>query len=47
MNRKRHAFTMSAAPAAADCAPCVELELELLEDFVQKGISKRELGFIK
>lgn len=47
IERKRHAFTMSAAPAAADCAPCVELELQLLEEFVEKGISKRELGFIK
>jgi zinc protease len=47
IERKRHAFTMSAAPAAADCAPCVELELQLLEDFVNEGITKRELGFIK
>ncbi|OJY29440.1 MAG: hypothetical protein BGO98_47145 [Myxococcales bacterium 68-20] len=47
IERRRHAFTMSAAPGAADCAPCVELELALLEDFVGKGITKRELGFIK
>ncbi|MBX3230097.1 MAG: insulinase family protein [Labilithrix sp.] len=47
IERRRHAFTMAAAPAAADCAPCTELMLELLEDFVAKGISKRELGFIK
>jgi zinc protease len=47
IERRRHAFTMSAAPGAADCAPCVELELKLLEDFVEKGITKRELGFIK
>jgi zinc protease len=47
IERRRHAFTMSAAPGAADCAPCVELELQLLEDFVSKGITKRELAFIK
>ncbi len=47
IERRRHAFTMSAAPGAADCAPCVELELELLQDFVEKGITKKELGFIK
>lgn len=47
IERRRHAFTMSAAPGATDCAPCIELELELLSDFVEKGITKRELGFIK
>jgi zinc protease len=47
IERRRHAFTMSAAPGSADCAPCVELELQLLEDFVGKGITKRELSFIK
>jgi zinc protease len=47
IERKRHAFTMAAQPGVADCAPCVELELQLLDDFVNKGITKRELGFIK
>lgn len=47
IERQRHAFTMSAAPAANDCAPCVELELQLLEDFVEKGITQEELTFIK
>lgn len=47
IERRRHAFTMSAAPGSADCAPCVALELELLTDFVEKGITKRELTFIK
>jgi zinc protease len=47
IERRRHAFTMSAAPASQDCAPCVELELELLNAFVDGGITKRELGFIK
>lgn len=47
IERRRHAFTMSAAPAVNDCAPCVELELSLLEDFIDKGIKKSELSFIK
>ncbi len=47
IERRRHAFTMSAAPGVNDCAPCVELELKLLEDFVEKGITKKELAFIK
>ncbi len=47
IERRRHAFTMSAAPGAADCAPCVELELQLLEEFVEKGITAEELSFIE
>ncbi|MBS2013449.1 MAG: insulinase family protein [Deltaproteobacteria bacterium] len=47
IERQRHAFTMSAAPGAGDCAPCIALELELLEQFVEKGITPRELSFIK
>ncbi|MDB4933043.1 MAG: Zinc protease [Labilithrix sp.] len=47
IERKRHAFTMGAFPAAADCAPCIELELKLLEDFARDGITPRELAFIK
>ncbi len=47
VERKRHAFTMGAFPAAADCAPCVALELKLLEDFTSGGITPRELAFIK
>jgi len=47
IERRRHAFTMGAFPAAADCAPCVSLELKLLEDFAKDGITPRELAFIK
>jgi zinc protease len=47
IERKRHAFTMGAFPAAADCAPCISLELKLLEDFTKDGITPRELAFIK
>jgi zinc protease len=47
IERKRHAFTMGAFPAAADCAPCISLELKLLEDLTKDGITPRELAFIK
>lgn len=47
IERRRHAFVMSAAPAANDCAPCVELELSMLEDFARDGIAAKELAFIK
>jgi zinc protease len=47
IERKRHAFTMGAFPAAADCAPCVALELRLLDELTTKGITPRELAFIK
>lgn len=47
IERRRHAFTMSAAPGAADCAPCIALELKLLESFINDGITARELSFIK
>lgn len=47
IERRRHAFTMSAAPGASDCAPCIALELEMLEEFVKDGITEDELSFIK
>ncbi|MBX3192282.1 MAG: insulinase family protein [Labilithrix sp.] len=47
IERRRHAFTMGAFPAQADCAPCIALELKLLEDWVGEGINARELSFIK
>lgn len=47
IERRRHAFTMSAAPGATDCAPCIELELQMLEDLVSNGITQEELTFIQ
>jgi zinc protease len=46
LDRKRHAFSMWTFPAAADAAPCIALELELLEAFVADGITQAELDFI-
>jgi zinc protease len=47
IERRRHAFVMSAAPSAGDCPPCIALELSLLEAFVEGGVTARELAFIK
>jgi zinc protease len=47
IERRRHAFTMSAAPGKSDCAPCIALELTMLEDFVKDGIEQDELTFIQ
>src|SRR5690606_28167909 len=47
IDRRRHAFVMGAAPAAGDCPPCLALEISMLEEFVQKGVTPRELAFIK
>lgn len=44
---QRHAFSMWAFPAAKDTAACLNLELDLLEKFVNDGITTRELAFIK
>ncbi len=47
VDRQRQAFSMVTSPAAADAAPCVGLELELLEKYVGTGVTARELAFIK
>jgi zinc protease len=47
VDRHRQSFAMWTFPAATDAAACVRLELELLEAFVDKGITPRELSFIK
>jgi zinc protease len=47
VDRQRQAFSMVTFPAATDAAPCIELELTLLEEFVTKGVLPRELSFIK
>jgi zinc protease len=47
VDRARRGFSMSAFPAATDCAKCVALELELLRTWVEGGITPRELGFMQ
>jgi zinc protease len=41
--RVREAFTMWTAPAAEDAADCLALELELLREWVERGIDATEL----
>jgi zinc protease len=38
---------MWTVPAATDTAPCIALELELLEAWVKGGVTAEELAFIK
>jgi zinc protease len=45
--RRRHAMTMSAFPKAEDCAPCIALQLQLLEAWHDTGITQAELDSVK
>lgn len=47
IDRQRQAFVMWTFPAANDAGPCIELELSLLEAFVEKGITPSEARFAK
>jgi zinc protease len=47
VDRHRQAWTMWTFPAASDAAPCLTLILELLDVWVQKGVTPREVAFIK
>lgn len=47
VDRQRQAFSMWTFPSATDAAPCIALELELLEAWVNSGIVAAELDFIK
>ncbi len=46
VDRRRQSFAMWTFPKASDCAPCVGLELELLEKWVDGGVTARELSFM-
>jgi zinc protease len=45
IDRRRESFSMWTFPAATDAAPCLGLELELLERWVDDGITADELAF--
>jgi len=47
IDRQRQSFMMWTFPAATDAGACLELELELLADFVSRGIEADELSFIQ
>lgn len=46
-DRCRHAFSMWTFPKASDAAQCLKLELDLLEQWVSHGITKKELAWAK
>jgi zinc protease len=47
IDRVREAFSVWTFPAASDAAPCIELELSLLQAWIQDGITPDELAFVK
>jgi zinc protease len=47
IDRQRQAFSMWTFPQAADTAPCIALELELLEAWVAGGVLPAEVDFIQ
>lgn len=46
-DRHRQAFSMWTFPKAEDAAPCIRLEIELLEAWRERGITARELAWAK
>ena len=46
-DRQRQSFSMWTFPKAEDAAPCIELELDLLEQWWQRGILEEELDWAK
>jgi zinc protease len=47
VDKQRQAFSMWTFPAATDAPACIALELELLETFVTKGVTAKELSFVQ
>lgn len=45
--RRRHAMTLWTFPKAEDCAPCIALQLQMLEAWHQDGITQAELDAVK
>ena len=47
IERVREAFWMWTFPKATDAAACIALQMQLLTDWVRKGITREELAFAK
>ncbi len=45
--RRRQAFSMWTFPKASDAAPCIELQLQMLADWIDSGITEDELRYAK
>ncbi|APR99981.1 M16 family metallopeptidase [Pajaroellobacter abortibovis] len=43
----RHAFWMGTFPASTDAAACIALQLQMYASFLENGVSRREVEFIK
>jgi len=46
-DRRRQTFTMWTFPKADDAGPCLKLELEMLAELREKGVTKQELSWAK
>ncbi|MGH7436149.1 MAG: M16 family metallopeptidase [Polyangiaceae bacterium] len=47
IDRHRQAWVLWTFPAAEDAPPCLALSLELLQTWIEKGVTPREVGFIQ
>jgi len=47
LDRHRQAFSMWTFPKAEDAAACLKLELEMLSEWIEKGITEKELKSAK
>jgi zinc protease len=47
VDRQRQAWVMWTFPAAEDAAPCLKLTLEMMQAWVDKGVTAREVAFIE
>jgi zinc protease len=47
IDRRRQAFSMWTFPKAEDAAACIKLQLEMLHDLREKGITKKELSWAR
>jgi zinc protease len=46
-DRRRQAFSMWTFPKSEDCASCLRLQLQMLREFRERGVTKRELNWVK
>jgi zinc protease len=47
IDRRRQSFSMWTAPKAEDAGPCLKLELDMLHELREKGVTKAELSWAK
>ena len=47
VDRRRQTFSMWTFPKSDDAGPCLKLELDMLHDLREKGVTKQELSWAK